>query len=746
MKENKRRSKGSKDGNGQDSNDRKRARKAINRSTTDGNDMKGVETIHKVFELISNSHHRHVSYKLLEEWEQSGMVELTLWPLFSSSSKLELEEELLRRAAYVLAYLINYRSTSRSNATTGSPLSFLNNLEQDDSNVSIFLQNLLLSSSNNNNNNSDDVAKETTIVTFFIHALASLDRQAKWKNSLLEIFATIHLWKSMKNIRYRELELRKNAAYRRRWALAQKTSDKDHDDKSKPSDTFLANLLLKFLSLLKIHETTTKQNNRNQDTPSVETNTNKDDFDSSSTQESDVESKHDDDMEDANNNVETSNESNTSQRNLFAFFHQTLQLLIDLLSIAASRRYLRPYLLSINFTVHCALSSMPKSSTLFAQLLHMLQELEQFDFEDKRDDDTTKKTSSEMNAAKYHDRAHILQKLCHKRHQETCSDIIFAGVGMICQRPFLESKLRLLDFDILKDLAFRLRLIPDKDDINHEKKVITEILLYHHVLPRSSLEMLKTLPLYPSEKLLWDQHQLPPSLSRSKTLALPKLNCQFLTFVDYLLRNFSLVRLESAYGIRSDICDAVSRMKPVAVQSYQPIAMDVDDIDLFEAQNWKNHTRFQGWARMALELHKPVELVQVSPAHLGELIPHSVVAEFAIDLYHCGDSISDEWDSLQEFDNLFLVSVQAPKMNQNILTSDHDMSFSSEEDPSFPTRFGVTAVRGCMVLEIRDEGGNVLTDYSQQKSENTETLRKGNKRYFRVALDPAQYALDLMLY
>jgi intron-binding protein aquarius len=35
-----------------------------------------------------------------------------------------------------------------------------------------------------------------------------------------------------------------------------------------------------------------------------------------------------------------------------------------------------------------------------------------------------------------------------------------------------------------------------------------------------------------------------------QVLALPKLNLQFLTAHDYLLRNFTLFRLESAYEIR----------------------------------------------------------------------------------------------------------------------------------------------------------------------------------------------------
>ena len=43
-------------------------------------------------------------------------------------------------------------------------------------------------------------------------------------------------------------------------------------------------------------------------------------------------------------------------------------------------------------------------------------------------------------------------------------------------------------------------------------------------------------------------------------LALPKLNLQFLTAHDYLLRNFNLFRLEATYEIREDLADVLSRV------------------------------------------------------------------------------------------------------------------------------------------------------------------------------------------
>lgn len=45
-------------------------------------------------------------------------------------------------------------------------------------------------------------------------------------------------------------------------------------------------------------------------------------------------------------------------------------------------------------------------------------------------------------------------------------------------------------------------------------------------------------------------------------LALPKLNLQFLSPADYLLRNFHLFRLEAAYEVREDIQTALQRLAP----------------------------------------------------------------------------------------------------------------------------------------------------------------------------------------
>lgn len=64
------------------------------------------------------------------------------------------------------------------------------------------------------------------------------------------------------------------------------------------------------------------------------------------------------------------------------------------------------------------------------------------------------------------------------------------------------------------------------------------------------------------------------------SLALPKLNLQFLSFYDYLLRNYDLFRLESAYEIKQDIEKAISHVNP--------------------RKSNQNEIIWQGWSRYAI--------------------------------------------------------------------------------------------------------------------------------------------------
>lgn len=124
------------------------------------------------------------------------------------------------------------------------------------------------------------------------------------------------------------------------------------------------------------------------------------------------------------------------------------------------------------------------------------------------------------------------------------------------------------------------------------------------------------MPLYPTEDVIWNENIVPTAyFSGEGCLALPKLNLQFLTLHDYLLRNFNLFRLESTCKlfkivvkdlklhvklfldeIRQDIEDAVSRLCP-----------------------WKSEdgsVYWGGWARMAQPILN-FAVVEVAKPNIG---------------------------------------------------------------------------------------------------------------------------------
>ena len=75
------------------------------------------------------------------------------------------------------------------------------------------------------------------------------------------------------------------------------------------------------------------------------------------------------------------------------------------------------------------------------------------------------------------------------------------------------------------------------------------------------------LPLAGPQLKVQQQHltfRVAASTTGEACLALPKLNLQFLTFHDYLLRNFNLFRLEATYEVPS--VHAWDLQSPVAAQ------------------------------------------------------------------------------------------------------------------------------------------------------------------------------------
>lgn len=193
----------------------------------------------------------------------------------------------------------------------------------------------------------------------------------------------------------------------------------------------------------------------------------------------------------------------------------------------------------------------------------------------------------------------------------------------------------------------------------------------------------------------------------SGVFALPKLNLQFLTTHDYLLKNFNLYRLEATYEVRMDMEDCVRRMAPRV-----------------EADGSIVNT---GWSRMGL----PVDgftLRGVGKPQLGMSRPSEVQAEIMVDLKNLKGNIFNEWNSLRTHDVLFLISLVPPMaVNQ-----------APDKKLSFLDAYGIKYIRGCEVIETVDEQGHTFTGMG----ETADKRLTGMKRVLRVLMDPAQYQLD----
>lgn len=78
------------------------------------------------------------------------------------------------------------------------------------------------------------------------------------------------------------------------------------------------------------------------------------------------------------------------------------------------------------------------------------------------------------------------------------------------------------------------------------------------------------------------------------------------TFHDYLLRNFNLFRLESAYEIKQNVDDVLQRLNTRVGTNGAP--------------------SFEGWAKMALPIVE-FKIREVAKARLGETVPAYVTAD-----------------------------------------------------------------------------------------------------------------------
>ncbi|GAB1286698.1 RNA helicase aquarius [Apodemus speciosus] len=385
-----------------------------------------------------------------------------------------------------------------------------------------------------------------------------------------------------------------------------------------------------------------------------------------------------------------------------------IELMIDLEALLPTRRWFNTILDDSHLLVHCYLSSLvhrEEDGHLFSQLLDMLKFYTGFEINDQTGNALTE---NEMTTIHY-DRITSLQRAAFAHFPELY-DFALSNVAEVDARDSLVKFFGPLSSNTLHQVASYLCLLPTlpkNEDTTFDKEFLLELLVSRHERRISQIQQLNQMPLYPTEKIIWDENIVPTEYySGEGCLALPKLNLQFLTLHDYLLRNFNLFRLESTYEIRQDIEDSVSRMKP-----------------------WQSEyggVVFGGWARMAQPI-VAFTVVEVAKPNIGENWPTRVRADVTINL-NVRDHIKDEWEGLRKHDVCFLITVRP--------TKPYGTKFDRRRP--FIEQVGLVYVRGCEIQGMLDDKGRVIEDGPEPRP----NLR-GESRTFRVFLDPNQYQQDM---
>ncbi|KAL0387871.1 UNVERIFIED_CONTAM: RNA helicase aquarius [Sesamum radiatum] len=372
-----------------------------------------------------------------------------------------------------------------------------------------------------------------------------------------------------------------------------------------------------------------------------------------------------------------------------------MEFLIDLLSQLPTRRLVRPLVADVAVVSKCHLSALYRheKGKLFAQLVDLLQYYEGFEIDDHQG---RQMTDDEVLQSHYK-RLQAFQLLAFKKIPKL-RELALANIGAINKRADLAKKLSILSPEELRDLVCgKLKLVSKDDPWSERVAFLIEVMVSFFEKQQSQKEAINALPLYPNEQIMWDESLVPSiNYSGEGCLALPKLNLQFLTLHDYLLRNFNLFRLESTYEIREDIQEAVPH--------------------LLAYVNNEGETAFRGWSRMAVPI-KEFKIREVKQPNIGEVKPSAVTAEVTFSISSYKAQIRSEWNALKEHDVLFLLSIRP---------SFEPLSAEEADKATVPQKLGLQCVRGCEIIEIRDEEGTLMNDFTGESNVMNGSLRKEN--------------------
>ena len=233
------------------------------------------------------------------------------------------------------------------------------------------------------------------------------------------------------------------------------------------------------------------------------------------------------------------------------YLERFLEFTIDMISLLATRRFFNQLIVYSHLLVKAAQSEFIKTEfgALFCKLVMRLKFYVRFEIDDVNG---MALTENEM-TQKHYDHVVELQKAAFKFFRERMASFYLLSASSIDTPKVLSQQLSELSEDDLYNFAEYLHLVPtseEKEKFNwnesYSKQFLIDVIVFHCERRPNQLQQLNEQPIFPSEKTIWDEDLVPyDEYDGDNVLALPKLNFQFLTLHDYLLRNFLLFQMES---------------------------------------------------------------------------------------------------------------------------------------------------------------------------------------------------------
>ncbi|GBE61274.1 Intron-binding aquarius [Babesia ovata] len=425
-----------------------------------------------------------------------------------------------------------------------------------------------------------------------------------------------------------------------------------------------------------------------------------------------------------------------------------MEFVIDLLSQLNTRRIVKPLCDAKLILVRCRQTPLHEhlEGSLFKSMLRILNFYMKFYI----DEELGTPLAYDKVMEQYYHRFEAFQRVCFTKFG---SDEVLKGVHLLSafevhQKGGLTELLSQCKSSVLGRLVLELGLFAVEDNdmeaprlmrpaaVNltpikeKGKKAVKQFLIgvinAHLERQVDSVAFLNSLPLYPTEELLWSSSELPNphAYIRMSSLALNKLNLQYLTVFDFLYRNFSLYRLESASHIKYDLEEAIDSCCPRAHLGRGGPKMGQQEL---------TETRFEGSHPMAIAVSS-FTIRNVSSATVLHSDSSFVEAEIVVDTSLIKEfQVRRDWQRLKRYDVVFLVSVAAPVQQVRKRLDEY------ETPEEVPLNLGINLVRGAEVCQVLDEEGHVISDLNPYETRTP----IGFRLILRVRLDYNQYIQDI---